>query len=81
VQALAPGLHMPVHAPELHTSAHAVPAFCQAPLALQVCGWRPEHCLLPGEQEPLHFPVLAAHKNMHAAPLFFMVPVASHSCG
>ena len=41
------GLQLPEHEPPLHTFLQAVPS-CHAPVALQVCGVRPLHCLVPG---------------------------------
>ena len=48
------GLQLPEHEPPLHTFRQAVPS-CQAPVALQVWGVGPLHCLVPG----VHWPVQA----------------------
>ena len=49
------GLHVPEHAPPLHTFAHTVP-FCQAPFASHVCGVSPLHVFVVGVHSPVHAP-------------------------
>jgi hypothetical protein len=55
----APGLHVPEHAPPLHTLVQAVPS-THLPFGSQVSGTSFEHCLVPGEQTPLHAPLTHA---------------------
>ena len=35
---------------------HARPLFCQVPVESHTCGWKPEHCLSVGMQEPVQVP-------------------------
>lgn len=37
--------------------------------------------MVPGTQEPVHWPLLSLHTYAQAEPLFTHVPVASHTCG
>jgi hypothetical protein len=68
-----------VHTPTLQASAHAAPAFCQVPVASQICGCGPLHWRAPGVQTPAHTPTL--QMNGHAAPAFCHVSVTSQICG
>ena len=76
---LAMGAHAPVA--ELHALhvPHAVPASCQAPLALQSWGWLPLQVFAPGVQTPPQVPLVVLHTFVQAGPLFVKVPVASQS--
>jgi len=57
-----PGTQTPVQTPlaALQTYAQAATAFCQVPVASQVCGCSPMHCFAVGEQTPVQVPVVAA---------------------
>src|SRR5690348_13514910 len=52
---VAPGLHVPEHAPPLQTFAQAVPS-THWPFDPHVCGTRLLHCLAPGAHTPEHAP-------------------------
>jgi hypothetical protein len=72
-----PGAQLPVHAPLTHAwFSHVGPLFCQVPLAPQVCGCWPLHCVWPGPQLPEHIPL--THVELVQVVELPQVPVAVH---
>ncbi len=54
------GAHVPVAAEQVAHPEHALPVSCQVPLASQVCGWEPLHCLDPYVHSPVQ-PAVVLH--------------------
>jgi hypothetical protein len=67
---------VPVAAAQVVHPEHALPVFCQTPLASQVCGWEPLHCFAPGVQAPEHAPVALLQRWGQAVPLSCHAPLA-----
>ena len=75
-----PGPHTPVQAPDTHVWLLHVAGLPQLPVPSQVSTPFAEHCLEPGEHEPLHVPA-PVQTYMHAEPEFCHAPVPSHFWG
>jgi len=58
LQVFAPGVQLPEQLPldAVQTKAQALPLFCQAPVASQVCGCRAVHVFAPGAHVPAQTP-------------------------
>jgi hypothetical protein len=63
----------------LQTAVHAGPMFCQVPVASQVCGCCPLHCVAPGVHVPPQAP--PTHTYAQTDPEFCQVPDESQVCG
>ena len=74
---LAPGLHVPVHAPPTQALAHGVPSI-QWPVASQVCGIALLHPMSSGEHCPLHTPVPGSHAWFTQGTGALHCPLSSH---
>ena len=75
------GVQAKVVGEQMEQVAHADPVFCHCPLASQVCGCGPLHCLLVGAHTPVHTPLPALHTNGHLVPMSCHCPLGSQSCG
>jgi len=71
----------PSQVPPRHVwgDTHALPLFCQAPLASQVCGCWPLHWVCPSAHDPWQAPF--THVWFAHAAAFCQLPAALHVCG
>jgi hypothetical protein len=69
----------PVVVPQIMQPEHAAPVFCQVPVASQVWGCWPLHCLELGLHEPVQLPVALSQTLVHGVPVFCQVPVVSQA--
>jgi hypothetical protein len=73
---LVPGLHVPEHAPPLHTAAHGAPG-CQVPVESHVSGVKLSHCRVAGVHEPVHTP--SVHRKGHVSTRVVVTRSIPHS--